>query len=669
MERELSNPQVQRLQSGSRAKRSFSSSRRSSASELLSRLTGSPSKSTVFVNEEVPPALEEALELLNLRDLSGLEDNFLNTEAFLRPWSFFRDTFLLVQPKGMPRASAPGQISRMDIIWWYTFYDEGKMRFDRRSDPSTRFFDRDTSKWGVIDRTLWGVEEYEKYLYTWLLQAFKVGKKVNRLGFDYFQQRSIITAWERVFLPVLDAVRKDYNHTSKFRYGRLAKFIEDVCPSHFSMPDSHTFQDALRSQTPAHAIGMTPRASIRVDPSDAGPVTGVLWNHKKVYDDEEKELKRSYPLYGHLGELPKLKTVVKDWLKQQKESLQRKRALRHLEGGDVTPTRTPRSSLHGVTMKYDYGEESPYEKMKLVPSEYSDYSRTASPKRASPTRRPTVPKRESSDGVYTAIRSSNPFTFTEHESQVLGTHSQPRSEHVRQTSHTSNRSVNVAAEPKQCLPNNLAMRYLSYEGNSYGSLPPLKEMDSKECVNVRDTRIPSPVNINPVGNSRGYHPIVEKAVARAETTPIPTGPKPAVPPRSLKRQGSMTSHVSSGSGVMSDISAPSTPWMAKERTLGNRIVSKENIRGALGGLSRETSEDPLKSQKAEDSPTSFTDAHAFASIGGRGLNTGESMGSALPTFNTHMFPREARQTPVRVPRKMVGEGHEMAILKGKGMAR
>jgi hypothetical protein len=422
MEREHSSPQVQRQTSKSRLGRSLSYRRLSSPSEIFQRLSGSPSKNSFYAEEAVPTALDGALQLLNLRDVAGLEDNFLNTDAFLRPWAFFRDNFLLVQPKGKPRASAPGRMGRLDILWWYTYYEEGRMRYDPLADEDSWEYEEDTSKHGVIDRSRWGVEEYEKYLYAWLLQTFKVGKTVNPYGFEYFEERNICTAWVEVFLPVLDAVRKDYDHPSRFRYGRLAKFIEEACPSHFTLlPESNTRQGLQPTVTPAIALGIslkniTPHVRHTPSPRKADPVTGFLWG-KKVYDDDEKELKRTYPLYGHLGELPKFKTVMKDWLRQQKEAISRKRALRHLEGASSTP----RSSLHGQTFRYDYGQSSPYETMKTEmvrkDSDPSDYSKMSSVK-PSPRRRPSV-KRESSDGVYTAIRSSNPFT--EHELEVLGT--------------------------------------------------------------------------------------------------------------------------------------------------------------------------------------------------------------------------------------------------------
>ncbi|KAF2651747.1 hypothetical protein K491DRAFT_760851 [Lophiostoma macrostomum CBS 122681] len=683
-----SSPHVQRQTSKSRLGRSFSSRRLSSPSDLFQRLSGSPSKNSFYVNEEAPTALDEALELLNLRDVAGLEDNFLGTDAFLRPWAFFRDNFLLVQPKGKPRASPPGQTTRLDMLWWYTFFEDGQMRYNPLADEDSWEYEEDTSKHGVIDRTHWGVEEHEKYLYAWLLQTFKVGKTVNPYGFEYFEERNICTAWVEVFMPVLDAVRKDYDHPSRFRYGRLAKFIEEACPSHFTLPESNTRQGIQRTITPAVTLGIslrsiTPHVQREPSPRKADPVTGVLWS-KKVYDDDEKELKRTYPLYGHLGELPKFKTVMKDWLRQQKEAISRKRTLRHLEGASSTP----RTSLHGQTFHYDYGQSSPYETMKTETvarkdSDKSDYSKLSSVK-PSPRRRPSV-KREGSDGVYSAIRSSNPFT--EHETQVLGA----ALRHHRQPSHGSDRSVMVPVEAKPSPLKTLAARYPSYEGNSYGSLPTLREMKSQE--RVRGTRIPSPVEVPPAGNARGYHPvvekaasraetmplhtetvssipvglpsagdtrgyhpIVEKAVVRAETTPLPTEPAPPIPFKSPYRHGSIHSFAR---GPRSDISTASDC-----KTLNDRIISKENIRAVVGSLSRENSGESLKEKNTPG--VSYTDAHAFARIGGRGMNTGEV--PSLPTFNTHMFPRDGGQTPMGSSRKKLVDYHEMEVLRGKGRA-
>jgi hypothetical protein len=214
----------------------------------------------------------------------------------------------------------------------------------------------------------------------------------------------------------------------------------------------------------------------------------------------------------------------------------------------------------------------------------------------------------------------------------------------------------VAVEAKPSPLNTLAARYPSYEGNSYGSLPTLREMKSQE--KVRSSRIPSPVEIPPSGITRGYHPIVEKAVARAVTTPIATEPAPPIPVKSIRRYGSIHGHVRGPPSEISSVASDS-------RTLGDRIISKENIRAVVGSLSRENSGESLKEKGSLG--VSYTEAHAFARIGGRGMNTGElSQLSGLPTFNTHMFPREGRQTPVGSTRKKYADIHEMEVLKGNG---
>jgi hypothetical protein len=80
--------------------------------------------------ETSPPELRRALSLLHLTSLSDLEEHFLSTPAFLSPWAHFRDTFLLVHPS---HHTEPSHITRLDILWFYTQFDEGILRHDPRS--------------------------------------------------------------------------------------------------------------------------------------------------------------------------------------------------------------------------------------------------------------------------------------------------------------------------------------------------------------------------------------------------------------------------------------------------------------------------------------------------------------------------------------------------------
>jgi hypothetical protein len=197
----------------------------------------------------------------------------------------------------------------------------------------------------------------------------------------------------------------------------------------------------------------------------------------------------------------------------------------------------------------------------------------------------------------------------------------------------------------------------SYEGTAYGTpTPPVptKEIRSRP----RPTRIPSPIQI-PVNETtrryhplvekaarripspiqiptndttpRRYHPIVEKAVQRANST-ASLGSPPPLPPKNPMRLASRGHLRGSDSSVGSGVPE-----------LGNnvlRIVSKENIRAAL---SMNDLDESLSLDPSSPDPTSPGDRTAFAGIGGRGLNTGES--PKISTYNRHMFPRVGSSPP------------------------
>ena len=186
--------------------------------------------------EKMSPALKRALSHLHLADLSALEHHFLATVAFLKPWSQFRDCFLLLQPGSAPRASAPGRVRSADILWFYTNFSDGELRYDPRADDTTSLYTTDDSKYGSFDTTHWEVEEHEKMLYAWLLQEFKVGKARNPFGFEFFQCLNVCTAWRECFIPIVEAVRESYDYRGRRYYGRLAKFVEEKYPSRGKYP-------------------------------------------------------------------------------------------------------------------------------------------------------------------------------------------------------------------------------------------------------------------------------------------------------------------------------------------------------------------------------------------------------------------------------------------------
>jgi hypothetical protein len=188
----------------------------------------------------------------------------------------------------------------------------------------------------------------------------------------------------------------------------------------------------------------------------------------------------------------------------------------------------------------------------------------------------------------------------------------------------------------------------SYEGTAFGSspLPILKEVNTSE--KVRATRIPSPIEIPPNESTRQYHPIIERAI----TTPLATEPPPSLPLKNPQRYNSVNGHVRS----------PIAARIAGENGhgLGARIISKENIRAALE-LDEDSDDSVADSVAPQMSPG---DRVAFAFIGGRGMNTGES--PKVQTFNRHMFPRPgtARSPDGDYGKGQTGEdSYEMKTLK------
>jgi hypothetical protein len=299
------------------------------------------------IKEKVPPDLRHALRLLNLNGFEDLEERFLSTDAFLRPWSVFRDSLLLHAKDAIPRPTqismhsgleVPNGISRTEILWFYTQFDEGNLRYDPRADRSSRDYTPDTSVYGVIDKSKWGVAEYEKHLYAWLLQEWKVGKSYNPWRFEYFELKNICTAWQEVFVPVVNALRASYNPQGRRFYGRLALYVETQCPSRLAFPDSNVAipEGDLLSPTPYRVVSVPKRVSMGEGArsvSTQQPIQGSDVLTKKHYDETEKELRDVYPQYGGLVERPIFKHKMNEWLAEQRARAERRKV--HEKHGEV----------------------------------------------------------------------------------------------------------------------------------------------------------------------------------------------------------------------------------------------------------------------------------------------------------------------------------------------
>ncbi|KAJ4368385.1 hypothetical protein N0V83_006742 [Neocucurbitaria cava] len=276
--------------------------------------------------DKLSPELTRALELLELPDIDALKKRFFSTDAFLKPWAVFRDSVLLLDPNSMPCATVihssevTGGITRLEILWFYNQFDAGSLRYDPRADRNTFDYTPDRTIHGVIDKSKWGVREHEKLLYAGLLQEFKVGKRINPLGFEYFELLHICTAWEEVFVPIINVIRASYNVKGRRHYRRLALFIEDLRPSRLAFPEGNVGmpEGGPISPTPFRVLS-APRKTISSEeptPDKSGSSGGVLT--KKDYDETEKELRVTYPQYGGLVERPKFRFNMDVWLADQR---------------------------------------------------------------------------------------------------------------------------------------------------------------------------------------------------------------------------------------------------------------------------------------------------------------------------------------------------------------
>jgi hypothetical protein len=320
--------------------------------------------------EKITTELKEALQLLQLETLDALENHFLATDAFLKPWSQFRDSWFLLQTQALSRASPPGQLQATSILWYYTTFLEGELRYDARCDDSTSVFTTDETKYGTFDDQHWGVEEYEKMLYAWLLQEFRVGKARNPFGFKYFEHRNVIAAWKYVFIPVVNAVRDSYDVKGRRYYGRLASFIEGRYSSRLAFPEGNmavpmkvaTYRTVSLSR--AQDVRPWPGSSHRLIPTTVHPIT------QKEYAEFEQELRVVYPKYGQVVERPKFTRRMEDWLAAQKMRTQQKKRAKELNGKKsmTLQKRVDRDSPVFGYQDVDDGEDK--EGMTAAPSKY-----------------------------------------------------------------------------------------------------------------------------------------------------------------------------------------------------------------------------------------------------------------------------------------------------------
>jgi hypothetical protein len=286
--------------------------------------------------------MKRALDLLNLGSIEALETRFLASPAFLEPWVSFRDSFLLLQKGGAPRTALPDQIDGRSLLYWYTLFDEGRVRYDERLDETSSVYEEDVdiSMYGLIDKSTWGIVEYEKLLYVWLLQKWQVGKKRSTGGFAYFVYKNQVTAWREVFVPIVNALRQSYDIKGRRHYGRLARFVEGIAPSRLAFPENNVGVGvgpgfAIPPTTPYRLVSR-PRMKGESSPSRSSVIK------KKQYDDTEMELRDVYPQYGQLVERPKNMNVVKDFLETQRQKKELEKARRALEG---TPEKSVSASL------------------------------------------------------------------------------------------------------------------------------------------------------------------------------------------------------------------------------------------------------------------------------------------------------------------------------------
>ncbi|KAF3044016.1 hypothetical protein E8E12_006474 [Didymella heteroderae] len=679
--------------------------------------------------DRIPNELKHPLALLNLMSLTELEERFLATTAFLVPWAVFRDSCLLVNNSC---TAEPTIISRLDILWFYTQFDESLRRYNPRIEkPGTHL---------KIDKTDWGHAEHEKHLYAWLLQNFCVGKAYSPFRLQYFELRNVCTAWVEVFVPIVNAVRASYSVKGRRHYGRLALFIEDRCPSRLAFPEGNVSMPAgvMNSPTPFRMVSRPTHLR--------GASQTVL--SETNYDEAEKELRDVYPQYGGLVERPKFKQKMDEWLAIQRERAAHRKTIvkpevvqnvpKHQPGvvegsqeasvgrsptklslkkkGSTSPikqyadsirrsfsinvcsnrmgktepksplsltrpktpnipkvpmipygkysyvpritTEEPKSPLHGVTRQIEIPESD---------DENDIDSSDAWPQLARHLPRPKVGQHRLSEAsVYTTIRHSSPYSQDTSEDAAEG--EDPFWSPMGAPSAIPPPLKDFREEFKALSPQLLLgakrsfseVRHPSYEGNGYHGEINLTNLHSRDVSAgsesmVKDiippkprSRLPAPI--------KPPHPYVtqrELRVASNYAYRNDTAPKPPAAPRGPVGYTDTAwpdanhprgSRVQLDSDIAPPIPAKSperrvrSEQLAHERSPGPqglghplprmdgteremmRIVSKENIRAALGNLTPDHSIEDLRARAK--APT------RIASPPG------------LETYNSHMFPRK-----------------------------
>ncbi|KAF1846509.1 uncharacterized protein K460DRAFT_125224 [Cucurbitaria berberidis CBS 394.84] len=676
--------------------------------------------------EKLSPDLKRALALLGLSGFEALEERFLSADAFLRPWAVFRDSILLLQPDAMPRPNSvepsdvTNNISRSDILWFYTQFDEDMLRYDPRADKYSLEYTPDSSVYGMIDKNVWSIQEYEKHLYAWLLQEFKVGKSQNPQAFRYFELKNICSAWQEVLVPIVNAVRASYNVKGRQYYGRLALFVESRCPSRLAFPEGNVGipEGGMMSPTPYRVVSVPKKmvtsgvATFHTRGNSFGMLT------KKHYDEAEKELRDVYPQYGGLVERPKFKHKMEDWLAEQRARANLRKAVQqHGEvnsfqpqlvqrDGSRSPSRKaptvsypkrqsshngspspikrysdsirrslsltiskrmsreePKSPLHGVTRQVNIPDDaprrspSPMQKPMHKAREQS-FSRLGSTDTVvMHMPRPDLQQRNASEqSVYSSIRNSNPFTEDLHDeletpqSRAVRTGPVfspmgPPSAIPRALHHDKVRDRSVEGIPFVQLKKSFAdIRIPSYEGTGYADEISLTNLHTERSKSVRTpepvrqakqpTRLPVPIQPVPYaghlravskdanGNAPPPKPIAWPSPSPPKATAWPgfdDGFAPPIPPKSPSRLNSTR--------------GPYPKQLVRDEAhTMTRIVSKENIRAALDGISRESSTENL----APPVPK-------LPNVEGL-TRTMSPNGIKLHTYNTHLFPRKG--TPV-----------------------
>ncbi|KAF2473557.1 uncharacterized protein BDR25DRAFT_311796 [Lindgomyces ingoldianus] len=624
-------------------------------------------------SEKMSVELKHALKCLGYRDLDQLQHMFLAKESFLVPWAFFRDTFLFRQEAGMPRASLPGSVTREDILWWYTRYDDGILRYDPNdSDDKSALDDKTASRIDDIDTSAWSVIEHEKHLFVWLLQAFKVGKAKNPYGITYFECRNVCAAWEEVLLPIVNDVREGHDIRGRRHYGELAAFVDKVSPSALAFPEKNVGvrrRDIGKDRS--HRVGMLAR--------------------KKQLDEDDMELRHTYPQFGQVAE--KQKVDLKAWIRDKKTVADRKMAMKFLEGSPCPPKKLAEcasswiKSLSFSSLRHqsnDSSHSTPSKKGKEVfgstrptpensPLSKKNESPYGSQRGKTPlnqmgrgNRTPSTelvgviqrkPSQHEADGLYKAIRTSNPFandipkevveyTVPASDGMALALNvkqiassglngSMPYNPNKRDVSKESKADVKEGGGSR--VYGGIPVGFLEgiYAGTILVDLSLTNDLiqgpdpffenkhtRSNESVAARRagkmpaTRIPSPVNVGPAGPPK-YHPTRPRSpppYAVEEDDQIPP-----IPPKNPHRYAASN---------------------VKPTTV--RIVSKDNIRAALSTHSSQESlaEVAQSNRNVSASSEASCRSNPFAVIGGRGFNTGEY---SIHSYNSHMFHRDRIQ--------------------------